>query len=333
VDLVRAVAIFLVILLHVAIQPVTIPLESQQTAWVAFDVYNSIARASVPLFVMLSGYLLLQPSKVDEPLRTFFKKRWVRVGLPFVFWWLVYFVWVLIFDNGALGFQSITQSLLQGPYVTFWFIYMLAGLYLLTPLLRVFTAHASDSVMKFTLILWLVPLLGLAGFGLNANLFVLPGWVGYYLLGAYLPKLKPVRKWKLAVLMIVGVVWTLVASVLIVLFQAGSQYFFFDYLTADVIVSSAAMFLLLTGVPSKSVQGTSLPKKLIRIISVNTLPLYLLHTILLEAFQKGLFGFKLTILTLNPFIMTPLLAVLLLFLSLAIIVPLKRVPVLKRLIG
>ena len=340
VDLIRSVGLFLVILLHVSIQYVTVPSELQVNAWWAYDFYNSIARPCVPLFVMLSGYLMLQPSKVNEPLKVFFKKRWARIGLPFIFWGAIYVVWVGFFDNGSFAPGSIVQSILQGPYVTFWFLYMLVGLYLLTPILRVFVAHAREDVMKLLLITWfigtgLLPFAGLFGFYLNNNVFVLPGWIGYFLLGAYLPKLKVrQRPLRLYALLVGGFAWTMIASAFMEINPGAQLYFFYDYLTANVIVASVSMFLLLGSVSTKSLQKMpSGVNKLLHTASENTLPIYLFHMLLVEAFQKGLFGFTLNIMTTNPIIMTPLLAAIVFLLSLGVIVPLKRVPYIKQLIG
>jgi surface polysaccharide O-acyltransferase-like enzyme len=341
VDLIRSVGIFLVILLHVSIQPVSIPSNiSLTTAWWAFDFYNSIARPCVPLFVMLSGYLLLQPSKVNEPLRVFFKKRWARIGLPFIFWGVIYFVWTMAFDGVTFSLNSVVQSLLQGPYVTFWYLYMLVGLYLLTPILRVFMAYASDHVMEFVLVVWfigtgLVPLAGLMGLDLNGNVFILPGWIGYFLFGGYLPKLRTaMRSWKLYGLMAFGLSWTMLGSAFMEIDPGPQLYFFFDYLTANVIIVSVALFVLLSSVSLRSFENQpSWAKRLVHVVGQNSLPIYLFHMLLLEAFQKGLFGFNLTIMSFNPVIMTPLLSVIILFLSVGLIVPLKRVPYLKRLIG
>ena len=89
VDLIRTVAIILVILLHAATEPYpTVSIMSPQGVqiWWASNVYDSLARLCAPLFIMLTGALLLQPSKVDGPLRVFFKKRWNRIGLPILFW-------------------------------------------------------------------------------------------------------------------------------------------------------------------------------------------------------------------------------------------------------
>ncbi len=341
VDLIRTVAIFLVILLHVSIESVVIPeTVSPITAWYVFDFYNSIARPCVPLFVMLTGYLLLQPSKVNEPLKVFFKKRWARIGLPFIFWSIIYFAWVTVFDNGTFSASSYLTSMLQGPYVIFWYLYMLIGLYLLTPILRVFIAYASDHVMKLLLAVWfvgtgLVPLAALMGFNLNGNVFILPGWIGYFLLGSFLPKLnlKP-RRWKLYGLMGVGFSWTMIGSIMTEVYNVPQIYFFFDYLTANVIVASVAMFLLLTSISTASYDKLpSKARRAIQTIGANSLPIYLFHMLLLETFRRGLLGFNLTIMTFDPTIMTPVLALIIFALSTVIVVALKKIPGLKRIIG
>ncbi|MDH7564826.1 MAG: hypothetical protein QHH24_08165, partial [Candidatus Bathyarchaeota archaeon] len=85
---------------------------------------------------------------------------------------------------------------MNGPYVHFWFFYLLVGLYLITPALRVVVAYIDRKTFKFLLILWflgtaIVPLLGLfSGYRLNSNVFLVTGWVGYFLLGAYFLKAR-----------------------------------------------------------------------------------------------------------------------------------------------
>ena len=84
VDLVRTIAMVFIIWLHAANEPhqiITLPLMSQAEIWRwwTVNIYDSFTRIGVPLFVMLTGALLLQPSKI-EPLGVFFKKRLVATG-------------------------------------------------------------------------------------------------------------------------------------------------------------------------------------------------------------------------------------------------------------
>ena len=46
------------------------------------------------------------------------------------------------------------MGILTGPYYQFWYLYMLMGLYLLTPILRILVAHADRKIMKYFVILW-----------------------------------------------------------------------------------------------------------------------------------------------------------------------------------
>lgn len=342
VDLIRAVAIVLVLLLHASTESYSVELMSPQGVeiWWASNVYDSIARVCIPLFVMLAGALLLQPCKADEPLRRFYRKRWDRLGLPVIFWSIIYFAWTVVVDGKALTLQSIVQKVLTGSYYQFWFIYLLVGLYLLTPILRVALKYASRHVLKYTLVVWFVgtavlPLLTLFGsYYLNSNVFVFTGWLGYYLLGAYLTKVE-IKRQLLYTGVIGGLLWTIAGSYLIVatLGERFSQ-FFYDGFSVNMIVASASLFLLLLQVSPQQLQ-IKYPRgnRVLRTISANTLPIFLFHVIVLESLQRGFLGFTLSITSINSFIAIPLSAALTLLICLAVIVPLKRIPYLKRLIG
>ena len=125
--------------------------------WSSNSFYFSLVPLGVPLFLMLSGALLLQPSKADEPIRVFLKKRLARIGIAFVFWAAIYFVWSYYVDYAPLTVYSIIQSLLEhGPYYQFWFIYLIMGLYLITPILRVVVKNADRKILRYLIILWFV---------------------------------------------------------------------------------------------------------------------------------------------------------------------------------
>jgi surface polysaccharide O-acyltransferase-like enzyme len=343
VDLIRAIAIVLVILLHASTESyVYVELMSNQSVdiWFASNFYDSIARVSIPVFVMLAGALLLQPSKADEPLRQFYRKRWDRLGLPFIFWSIIYFAWAALVNGKQLTLQSVTQGVLTGPYYQFWFLYLLFGLYLVTPLLRVAIKHARRHILKYTLAVWFVgtavmPLLTLFGsYYLNANFFIFTGWIGYYVLGVYLTTAN-VKRVLLYIGLVGGLLWTIVGSYLIVatLGERFSQ-FFYDGFSINMIVASASLFLLMLTVSPQTIQ-VKYPRgnRVLRTISANTLPIFLLHVIILESLQYGYFGFTLSITSMNPFIAIPLTTGLTLLICLAIIVPLKRIPYVKKLIG
>jgi surface polysaccharide O-acyltransferase-like enzyme len=347
VDLIRTVAIILVILLHASAEPnLNIAQMSSQGVqlWWASDIYGSFARTCIPLFVMLTGVLLLQPSKADEPIRVFFSKRWLRIGVPFIFWGGVYFAWDFLVDHQInyqpISIGSIVNGLLTGPDYQFWFLYLLLGLYLLTPIIRIIVKNAKWEVLKYFLLVWFIgtaiaPLLGLfTQYTLDANLFVVTGWVGYFVLGAYIVQLQ-VRRSILLFAFILGSIWTIVGTYLLVAtIGEHASTFFLDAFSFNIIISSAALFLLLSSVSSKTVK-TKLPHgcRVVKLIGQNTLPIFLLHVIVLEALQRGYFRLKISLTTINPIIEIPLITAVTLLICLAVIVPLKKIPNMKRVIG
>jgi surface polysaccharide O-acyltransferase-like enzyme len=348
VDLIRTVAIFLVILLHASIESnPNLDLMSPQavTLWWTSNVYDSIARTAVPLFIILTGALLLQPTKTEEPLRVFFKKRWNRIGIPVLFWGAIFFAWDFLVKGQPATAQYVAQGILAGPYVHFWYVYVLVGLYLITPLIRIVVAHANWQTIRYFLAIWFVgtgilPLLTLiAGISPQAvwfklNVFLLIGLLGYFVLGAYIAKLT-LRRTTLSILLVASTAFTVFGTYFIIA-TLGEQYsqFFLDASSFSVIIASVSLFLILASVPTKKIE-TRFPKgnRVLQVISENTLPIYLFHIIVLETLQQGYFGFKISVTNINPIIEIPLITVVTLLICLAIIVPLKRIPYVKRIIG
>jgi surface polysaccharide O-acyltransferase-like enzyme len=348
VDLIRTVAIVLVILLHASIEAIpNLDIMSPQglQLWWTSNVYNSIARTAVPLFIILTGALLLQPSKADEPLRLFFKKRWNRIGVPVVFWAFVFFVWDFTVRGQTLTFTSIAQGVLAGPYVHFWYVYVLVGLYLITPLIRVIVAHADWRIIRYFLILWFVGTGVVSVFTLASaispqivwfrdTVFVFTGLIGYFLLGAYITRLQ-IRRSLLYLGLFTGTVFTIIGTYFLVgiLGEVYSQ-FFLDASSFSVIIASVALFLLLAAISNQTIERR-LPRgsRVLKVISQNTLPIYLFHVIVLESLQKGYLGFKISVTNIAPVVEVPLITAVTLFICLAFIVPLKKLPYMKRIVG
>ena len=348
VDLIRTVAIVLVILLHASLEPnLSVDFMSPQGVelWCTSDAYKSIAIAGVPLFAMLTGALLLQPSKVDEPLRIFFKKRWSRIGLPLIFWGLVYFAWSFFVRGKPLTPDNVLVGILTGPYYHFWFMYVLIGFYLLTPVLRVLIAKADWKIMKYLLILWLVgtalvPFIGLyenlnpAVNWFQRNVFFVTGLLGFFILGPYVTRLRFSRR-QLYALLGLGVLSTAVGTYFLI-GTLGMDYsrFLIDAASLSSVATSVSLFLILARTQNQLTEsGANMGNRVLHAVSENTLPIYLFHLIVLETLQNGYLGFQISVTTINPVVSIPLLTALTLFICLAIFVPLKKVPYLKRVLG
>ena len=149
-DLTRTVAILLVTVLHAWSM---LDINNDSYGWI-FYVYRSIVHCGVPLFVMISGALLLQqPCSA----KLFFAKRFARVLIPFLFWAVpVYIIGVLTHRYNSI--QSFGDAclyffpyLLQNDIQMYqWFVHMILTLYLLTPLLqRALTLSSKHLVLTY----------------------------------------------------------------------------------------------------------------------------------------------------------------------------------------
>jgi len=349
VDVIRTVAIAAVIFLHATADLTVIQMNQFEIVrWATNDVYQSVGRMCVPLFVMLSGALLLQPEKHDT-LVSFFKKRWARIGLPWIFWGAVYFAWDFLVNQQPLTSKAVVQGILTGPYYHFWYLYMLLGLYLLTPVMRLLLPKVKRVTIKCYLGLWFIGAailpfaFALTNISLFSNLFTNAGWVGYllfglagyFILGTYLFNVQ-FRRSILSILVALGVAFTAISIYIIQSPIGGNRdvFAFTVYFGPWTILAAAALFLLLNTIKIPT-QTTSSHRgaKLLSIISQNTLPIFLFHIIVLESLQRGYLGFAINGNTVNSIVGVPLITVITLFVSLGIILLLKRVPYLRRLIG
>ena len=236
-DVVRFVAMFTVVCCHCTdpfnFYPGTPPNIGEIKLWGA--IYGALLRPCVPLFVMITGALLLP---VRGEISVFYKKRIPRVLWPFLVWSVIYnlFPWI----TGVLGIkpevildffpysgeevmrQSLPGSLdyiAQIPFnfsivdVHMWYIYLLIGLYLYLPVFSAWVEKASDKAKLWFLGAWAVTLLlpyynqfvaqylwGTCSWNAFGMLYYFAGFNGYLLLGHYLRNLD----WSLGKILAIG---------------------------------------------------------------------------------------------------------------------------------
>jgi surface polysaccharide O-acyltransferase-like enzyme len=195
IDLIRVVAVFLIVLNHASSW-----CQLYNANWNIYNFYQSIVSIGVPLFIILSGRLLLDK---DEPIKSFFKKRLNKIMIPFIGWSYIYLFyqkyvsllpWQRTIPFDAISFSPIV--ILQGPtYAHLWFIYTLLSLYLAIPIFRKLCAHIPNSYLYYLLLLWFAySTQSIAGriFGVNATLislsFITVPYMGFLFVGYLLSK-------------------------------------------------------------------------------------------------------------------------------------------------
>ncbi len=194
-DLIRVVATILVVTVHVSGQLTNVWGKIPESDWFIANIYGGIARICVPLFFMISGYLLLPRS---ESLGTFYRKRMPKVVIPFLVWSLIYLGWYCGNHPGTCT-PSLVRNLLfvQGTYYHLWFMYSLIGIYLILPVLRLLVRPEADrKILWYLIVLWLVfqSVLNFAdhfaGFKIGISAPLANGLVGFFILGYLLGPLR-----------------------------------------------------------------------------------------------------------------------------------------------
>lgn len=135
-DLLRIYAIFCVIMLHIAM-PFLESVERYGTRiWHVANVLNTFSRSGVPLFFMISGYLLLCNPKTAE-IGSFYKKRLSKIAVPFLVWNVIYYIAYTLMENRNLSVAEFFQQMLvSGTSYHFWYVYTLIIIYLFMPFLK-----------------------------------------------------------------------------------------------------------------------------------------------------------------------------------------------------
>ncbi len=152
-DFIRVIACFMVILVHACeFFYYTIP---DDPFWL--NLFDSALRACVPLFVMVSSYLLL-PLRDHETPGVFYRRRFMRVLIPFLIWSVFYATLPAIwgeFDGGEVKNKLV--RLLYNFNMNaghLWFVYMLIGVYLIMPVISPWLKTVSKRFEQGFLAVW-----------------------------------------------------------------------------------------------------------------------------------------------------------------------------------
>lgn len=196
IDNLRVLACFLVLLTHSTMAS-TAP-ESERV-WM-FGL-SFIGSPSSELFLALSGTVLLP---VKTGFRLFYRRRFIKLLPPLIIWSILGMV--LYTQTHGLpwsdAWNKIARIPLQPVIGVYWFVYAMAGLYLLAPFISPWLHQASKRQVEVFLILWAVNLTMpwilyffpnfCAVFNTNGNYYwslcYFGGFLGYWILGYYLKK-------------------------------------------------------------------------------------------------------------------------------------------------
>lgn len=302
-DYMRVIACFMVIMVHSCefffIDGSNIGIRSISDGWWV-SVIDSAFRCSVPLFVMISAYLLM-PVTTDA--RCFFKKRLVRVVIPFLIWSVLYatlpYLW------GDMTGDDVAALLLRLAYNFndasghMWFVYMLIGLYLFMPVISPWLEKAGSKGEKCFLALWLAStffpyirnfagdVYGECYWNEFNMLWYFSGFMGYVVLAHYIrnfiswPRHKSIIAGAIAYIIgyaITATIWYGRIETSETLQQLELSW---RFCTPNVVLESIGAFLIIKGIFTRTKEN-----KVITSISNLSYGIYLMHIFILTAVYR-----------------------------------------------
>jgi surface polysaccharide O-acyltransferase-like enzyme len=324
-DWARIAAIVAVVSIHV-LGPVSIggPLVGTPFWW-AVNIINSASRWSVPLFFLVSGALLLNRPRQDGS-GGFYRRRFMRIGLPLIAWSFIY-VPVLLYKGIPVTIGSWLTSVANGaPYGHLFFLFALLGCYLAIPLLERLSS-SELGVVAAGAVGWAVAQRALQLVMPHSPANALELWlyfVGFFVAGGWLAR-RPAgaaARWLLVGIAAMAV--TAVGTWWLVLHAPPSQWtYFYSYLSVVTVVASIAVF--------EFVRATEWPRpRWLRGLAATTFGIYLCHPLVLVVVQRFL---PLTGGTLRPLPMYVVEMAVVLLGSLALTVVLMRIRYVRAIVG
>lgn len=329
-DEIRALAILLVLLAHtIQYFPINIDYLTSPTLLS----YLCVSRMGVPLFFMLSGALLIGK---EYSLGSFLKKRFKRVLIPAIFWYIVLFLTVAA-ANGY-NFNMIYYWIYQAPFP--WFVCAILGIYLVIPIFSSFIKEYGMRGAEYCLIIWFV-LIILTNYHLSEDYYVnlifnnFGLYIGYAVLGYYLTN-KDFRIYSLPMMIFNLIVF--IATLVISIYYAFNFVHVVYIYSASVIIQCITLFLFLRYLskyalfkPKKVLSKihdfikTSWIGSLIYFLSISSYTIYLMHihivNLLLQYYP------------ITTFDQISMIFLLLTIGSLVVVFILSKIPILNRIIG
>ena len=299
-DVLRVLAAMAVVLIHVSCKGwVKIPIG--YPGWWGSTFWDGATRWAVPIFVMISGALMLNPEKKFS-VKKLYSKNILRMVIIFAAWSILYILFnFLVLKDNFIGFVDIIKNFFEG-YYHMWFIYMLIGLYVITPVLRVITKR--QKAMEYFLIVGIILSIILPGIKVLCDGYLLvegnkianlmssaigsitgslgfkfaAGYVLYYVLGYWLSKIKVSKAIRCIcyILGICGLILTVLYSGKVSIFSK-QLWGIFESSTPWVLAQAVALFIFARYHCERIGRN-----KIIKALSSLSLGIYLIHAGVIE---------------------------------------------------
>jgi surface polysaccharide O-acyltransferase-like enzyme len=282
IDGLKAIALVAVVLMHTLVMVVDMS-DLQSTTWWVANLLDSAIRFCVPVFLMISGALLYGKS---WNLKTYLKRRFLRLFYPFVFWTVIYIIYNYITGYIPLNLYTlkwVANKFLNGVDFHFWYIYLIIGIYLFVPVINKWIINGSKQEIQYFLGIWIVTLFMtlpfMVEFQSGVELVYFSGYLGYTVLGYFLYRYAKNYSPGLALFTYVaGVLITASTTFYTSKLNSAFTQSYYGYLTPNVALASVGIFMYFKSISFK----TAFLNKLFLYLGHHSLGIYLVHVLILR---------------------------------------------------
>ncbi|MBR3836239.1 MAG: acyltransferase family protein [Clostridia bacterium] len=343
-DYLRVFAIIAVILLHIAAQEWS-GLTGRDTSWQIFNVFNSISRWGVSVFLMISGSLFLSR---DIDIRTIYKKYITRMVVSYFLWSAIYALFapkntLYLGAFSTFSLKDFITSTLVGP-VHLWFIPMIVGIYMCIPLIRQIVV--SKKLLDYYLLLgfvfaYAVPqmvyltkdfatgfakdfLLSVNTLISDMNVRIVIGFVYIFVLGYFLAQTEFTKKQRqvIYILGIIGFCSTIILNAVVGWKTDAISKNYYQTFTINVLFEAVSVFVWFK---YRKLENEKL-NRFVSKLSEYSFGAYLIHILVMAAFR--LWGFSAD--SFNPVLCVPALTVTTVVISFVLSFLINKIPFLNK---
>ena len=339
IDIARVFSMISVILIHVgAISWYDAPFSLHP--WGVMNAMDIMARYCVPVFLMISGYLFLNPDS-NITIRKIYTRYLPRLLCAFFFWSFLYALITSGFITartlgGGIWFKIIRDTF-WGHY-HMWYMYVIVGLYIITPALRPIAANRQATIyflivsylLKYVLtMIQMIPFIyeHTAKYTNRLELSFISGYVFYYLAG-YFFATQDFTMLQRRIIYVVGasaLIFSIAVVTIYVLVMQFPNSELHEYYTAGIPLYSIAVFVFFRYRFSDADPDTRI-MRIVLWLSKLSFGVYMAHDFGLIVLKK----IGITPMIATPFISMPLLTLIDLIITVAIAWAVSLIPGLKK---
>ncbi|MCO7128330.1 acyltransferase family protein [Sporolactobacillus shoreicorticis] len=294
-DILTILSALFVVYLHTTLSVYTFRLDMH---WFVGLIIQSLFIWPVPIFLMISGANLLKYRERYDT-KTFFAKRFIKVGIPLIVWSIIWLIYKQHFSNmPTVPLKTIIKWFAYNNIQNiFWFFYTIICLYICTPILSIICKKENKRAVLYFIFLCLIQQ-GIIPMISSLIHYPIPfynsytisfSYLSFYLSGWYLNNFS-IKKCMRKIIYIMGFfsgIWIYYGTYLI---SSHNQHFnrvFFYYNSPFVFILSIAVFIFFKRINWEKFISP-IYSKLIMMISSTSFGVYIIHEFYIFELDKML---------------------------------------------